>query len=366
MFHFNQRAFMGVFAIIIALTGCGERQMNAAFAPSGDFALAAAEADFAKGLTGTGVTHLLQAEDTADSTYIYLADVPNGRTKTFSLRTYSDPIGVTFDRSGATAYVAVDNQFLIIDVATRKILKRISIGGCSAEIAVTPDDKTALVPCGNSLLLISLSGDKVRSEISLSGLSYPTGIAVDSSGKTAYVVGNSGMAIVDVPKARQTGTVALPGGACWSGEITGVALVEQLHRAYAATCDQSGDEPLIAVIDTRSNKLLDSINVGTSRQWPIDVVASSTRPFVYVSVQASDGVHGQLVAIDTRTSKVSMSEILSWAPVALAMSPNGTAVFATTWEGTIWFHTDAKGFKKKMQGPICCSAADNGFGHFAD
>jgi hypothetical protein len=27
--------------------------------------------------------------------------------------------------------------------------------------------------------------------------------------------------------------------------------------------------------------------------------------------------------------------------------------------------TDANGFKKKVQGPICCSAADNGFGHFA-
>jgi DNA-binding beta-propeller fold protein YncE len=144
-----------------------------------------------------------------------------------------------------------------------------------------------------------------------------------------------------------------------------VALVEQLHRAYAATCDQSGDEPLVAVVDTHSNKVLTTVNVGTSKQWPIDVVASSSQPFVYVSVQVSDGVHGSIVAIDTRTSKVSMSESLPWAPVALAISPNGKAVFATTWEGTVWFSTDAKGFKKKAQGPICCSAADNGFGHFA-
>jgi DNA-binding beta-propeller fold protein YncE len=339
--------------------------MSAAFAPSGDFALATGGAESAKGLTGTGVTHLLQADDTADSTYIYLADVSNGSKKTFSLRTYTDPIGVTFDRSGATAYVADANEFVTIDVATRKIQSRLSIDGCSSEIAVTPDDKTALVPCGNSLLLISLSEDKVRSEVSLSGLSYPTGIAVDSTGETAYVVGNSGMAIVDIPKARQTGTVALPGGTCWGGEITGVALVEQLHRAYAATCDQAGDEPVIAAVDTQSNKVLNTIDVGTAKQWPIDVVASSKQPFVYVSVQDSDGVHGQIVAIDTRASKVAMSETLSWAPTALAMSPNGKAVFATTWEGTIWFSTDANGFKKKVQGPICCSAADNGFGHFA-
>ena len=188
-----------------------------------------------------------------------------GHEKTFSLWVNSDPIGVTFDRSGATAYVAVANQFLTIDVATRKVRNRFSIDECSAEIAVTPDGKTALVPRGaNSLLLVSLLEHKIQSQISLSGLSYPTGIAVDSSGKSAYVVGNSGMAIIDIPKARQTGTVALPGGSCWTGEITGVALVEQLHRAYASTCDQAGDEPLIAVVDTHSNKLLSTTDVGTA------------------------------------------------------------------------------------------------------
>jgi DNA-binding beta-propeller fold protein YncE len=173
------------------------------------------------------------------------------------------------------------------------------------------------------------------------------------------------MAIVDIARARQTGTVSLPGGECWTGEITGVALVERLHRAFVATCDGSTRQPFVAVVDTLSKRLLKTINVGIAGgEWPIDVVAPSRKPFVYVSVQNADGVHGQLVAIDTTTSTVSKNENLKWAPVALAISPNQSAVFAMTWQGIIWFDIDAKGFSDKAQGPVGVEGVDEGFGHF--
>jgi DNA-binding beta-propeller fold protein YncE len=364
MLRLKRPACVSTCGVIFALSGCGGGQMDAGRPPSNADASIAGGMLSASELAGTGVTHMLEADNTADNTYIYLEDAGHPARR-FNLQDNSNPIGVTFDPTGTTAYVAVSTQFLSIDVATRKILHRVSIHGCAAKIAVTPNGKTALVPCGSSLLLIALPETKVRANIALSRLTSPTGVAVDSSGTTAYVVGNSGMAIVDIARTRQTSTVSLPGGTCWTGEITGVALVEQLNQAYAATCDQASGEPLVAVVDTHSHRLLKTINVGTNgKEWPIDVVASSKHPFVYVSVQDSDGVHGQLVAIDTRTSTVSQNESLQWAPAALAVSPNQSAVFAMTWEGIVWFHTDAKGFNEKEQGSVGIAGADDGFGQF--
>ena len=105
----------------------------------------------------------------------------------------------------------------IIDVTKGKIVAKVITTGCGATLALTPDGKTAVAdnPCNDSVVLVSLRSRKVRASVPLTGLSNPTGLALDSTGKTAYVVGNGGMAIVDIQHARQIAGVPLPGGSCW-------------------------------------------------------------------------------------------------------------------------------------------------------
>lgn len=319
-----------------------------------------------------GARFLLEAVDTASETYLDLVGVPSGPHYTIKTDGYA-PIGVAFGRSGKTAYAwfgTYDRSnkavLAIIDVTKGKIVAKVITTGCGATLALTPDGKTAVAdnPCNDSVVLVSLRSRKVRASVPLTGLSNPTGLALDSTGKTAYVVGNGGMAIVDIQHARQIAGVPLPGGSCWQDSVTGVALAEGQRRAYAATCDQTKDAPLVAVVDTQSHRLVQTIDVGNGgAEWPLAVVASTRRPYVYVAVANFDGVTGQLVAIDTRTKRVSKNEALSWAPAALAMSSNGEAVFATTWQGVVWFDTAPGGFQSGGSG-LCCASDVDGFGSF--
>ncbi|MBV9234143.1 MAG: YncE family protein [Candidatus Eremiobacteraeota bacterium] len=322
---------------------------------------------------GTGASLLFEAEDTGSNAYLYLAKLPKGPTYTLATAAYA-PVGVAFNHSGTTAYAWYGNYYGsfaaeldMIDVSNGKLVRTMPANGCGGSLALTPDETNAVADdsCENAVQLFSLPSLKIRATVGLNGLNNPTGVAIDASGKRAYVAGNGGIAIVDIPRARQTGIVPVPGGSCWNGAITGIALVQKLSWAYAATCDQASEQPLVAVVNTRSQKLVETINVGdAAKEWPLAVAASAAHHYVYVSVENSDGIHGELSAIDTRSDTVTKIERLPWSPNAVAMSPNDNAVFATTWRGTVWYSVGPGGFKGRENGPICCQTALAAFGDF--
>ncbi|MBV9057341.1 MAG: hypothetical protein JO351_11980 [Candidatus Eremiobacteraeota bacterium] len=322
---------------------------------------------------GTGASLLFEAQDTGSNAYLYLAKLPHGPTYTLTTAAYA-PVGVAFNRAGTTAYAWYGNYYGsfaaeldVINVSDGKLVGTMPANGCGGSLALTPDETVAVADdsCENAVQLFSLPSLKITATVGLNGLNNPTGVAIDAFGKKAYVAGNGGIAIVDIRHARQTGIVTLPGGSCWLGAITGIALVQRLSRAYAATCDQSNEQPLVAVVDTRSQKLVKTINVGNAaKEWPLAVAAAALHHYVYVSVENSDGIHGELSAIDTRSDTVTKIKPLSWSPDAVAMSPNDTAVFATSWRGAVWYSLGPGGFKGKEKGPICCQTAVAAFGDF--
>ena len=322
---------------------------------------------------GTGASLLFEAQDTGSNAYLYLAKLPKGPTYTLTTAAYA-PVGVAFNHAGTTAYAWYGNYYGsfsaeldAIDASNGKLVGTAPANGCGGSLALTPDETIAVADdsCENAVQLFSLPSLKITATVGLNGLNNPTGVAIDASGKKAYVAGNGGIAIVDIRRARQTGIITVPGGSCWLGAITGIALVQRSSRAYAATCDQANEEPLVAVVDTRSQKLIKTIDVGNAaKEWPLAVAASALHHYVYVSVENSDGIHGELSALDTRTNTVTKIEKLSWSPNAVAMSPNDSAVFATTWRGTVWYSVGPGGFKGKQKGPICCQTALAAFGNF--
>jgi DNA-binding beta-propeller fold protein YncE len=366
-------SFVAGAILLLSSAGCGSRQSTLPSGLIGTGSAAITPGNDAKAmLRGTGASLLVEAEDSGSGGYLDIATLPSGPNYSLAAADFA-PVGVAIARSGKTAYAWYGQyygpskaRFVWIDIATGKISHKLATTGCGGNIALTPDE-TAVVaadPCDTAMLVFSLKSRRIAAKVALTGLTNPSGIALDSTGKTAYVVGNSGMAIVDVPHARQIAAISLPGGTCWQDTIIGVALGNAGRNAYAATCDGSSKVPVIAVVDTRTRKLVQTIKVGPGAEWLADVIASPRHPYVYASVENSDGVDGEIVAINTHSNTVTKTESVHWSPEALAMSPNGNAVFATTWEGAVWYDVGPHGLKGQEHGPICCSTAEAGFGAF--
>jgi YVTN family beta-propeller protein len=239
----------------------------------------------------------------------------------------------------------------VIDVATRKVLKKIPVGSDPEEfdlsqdgqhlfvsnedvktassvnigsgkvehivplsqepegVALTPDGKMLVVTCetGGDVFFIDVATFKVKGQIKVGP--RPRSVAFVNGGKLAVIPSESAgnLYVVDTSEIKLVNTVALPKGS----RPMRVRVSADGSKLYAST----GRGGSVAVVDTKSFAVLNNITVG-KRPWGI--VLSPDGKYLF----AANGPSNDVSVVDLAAGK----EI---AKVKAGTSPWGLAVVKT-------------------------------------
>ena len=181
----------------------------------------------------------------------------------------SDPEQFALSRDGKRLFVANEDSatLSVVDVASGAIVQRVPVGREPEGVAVTPDGRWVLVTneSDNSVSIIDTGTLKIVKSVHVG--KRPRDVAFSPDGHTAYVTGE-----FDASVYRMT----VPGGAPVERVLElrkearpmGIILDSKRDRLYVST----GRGGTVAVIDSKSHKLLSEVQVGT-RPWGIALSA---------------------------------------------------------------------------------------------
>ena len=223
----------------------------------------------------------------------------------------SDP--EEFDISQDGRHLFVSNEDVktasFVDIANGKVERIVSLSQEPEGVAVTPDGKTLVVTCetGGDVFFIDVATFKVKGQIKVG--SRPRSVAFLEGGKLAVIPSESAgnLYVVDTGQIKVVKTVALPKGS----RPMRVRASADGSKLYAST----GRGGSVAVVDAKSFALLDNIAVG-KRPWGI--VLSPDGKYLF----AANGPSNDVSVVDLATNK----EI---AKVKAGDSPWGLAVVKT-------------------------------------
>ena len=165
------------------------------------------------------------------------------------------------------------NKAYIIDVATLKLIKSITVDTAPEHLAITPDSRYYYQgnPDGDSVSIIDLVSLKRLKNIE--GFAEPLNITMLPDGSKAYVanMGAHWVGVIDVKRHELLKKIRIgkvperskldPGK--FLGEINGISnatITKDGRYLYAA----DGDMGIVGVIDTREDKLITTIKVGAN------------------------------------------------------------------------------------------------------
>jgi len=226
------------------------------------------------------------------------------------------------------AYVnARGRGVIVIDATTNTVIgEPLSIDGYGYKVAVRPDESHIYVatcwPSAGMVLEIYPPTNTVTSIVSVDG--YPEDLAVSADGRRIYVVGHpvysnqppGSVTVIDAVSKAVIGE-AIPVG---HGPL-GVAVTPDGARAYIT----NGDDGTLSVIDTATNTVTETIDVGTF-PWKIAVGKTPRGVRGYVTMHAEE--NGSVAVIDTMANApVGEPIVVGRLPAGVALSPDGSLLY---------------------------------------
>ena len=160
------------------------------------------------------------------------------------------PNRIVFHPDGRTAWVVYDksHDLGVIDAESRKLLKRVRIGGNPYNLAFTPD--------GRHLLVLDWASDKSTDEVifydRVEVSTWPAHAIFSRDGKLLYVSGETAGDLTVIDVAQRTVVARIVHG---GGDAMGLALTADGKTLYAA----AGENKSVLKIDTAANKVLGEI-----------------------------------------------------------------------------------------------------------
>ena len=223
----------------------------------------------------------------------------------------SDPEEFDISADGKQLYVSNEDVKTAssVDIANGKVDHIVPLSQEPEGVAVTPDGKTLIVTCetGGDVFFIDVASFKVKGQLKVGP--RPRSVAFLENGKVAVIPSesNGNLYVIDVAQMKVVNTVALPKGS----RPMRVRVSVDGSKLYAST----GRGGSVAVLDAKRFAVLDNIAVG-KRPWGI--VVSPDGKYLF----SANGPSNDVSVVDLATNK----EI---AKVKAGDSPWGLAVVKT-------------------------------------
>lgn len=174
---------------------------------------------------------------------------------------YQGIINVTATLDGRLGFAVhgESGSLAVIDLTSRKIVKRVALGGLPWRAFASADGRYMVTPNNGDRTVSVISTETLEVVAILPGAADMTGVNFDRDGTTAYVVsrGENKLVVLDLAAMEWLGEIALP-----SSPETAVVTPDG-DKLYVAL-NGSGQ---VAVIDTRSRKLVGTIDDVGAEPW---------------------------------------------------------------------------------------------------
>jgi YVTN family beta-propeller protein len=175
--------------------------------------------------------------------------IPLGRGK---------PNRIVFHPDGKTAWVVYDKgrDLGVIDAETRKLVRRVRIGGNPYNLAFTPDGRRLLVldwssdTSNDEVIFYDLEAKKIEGRVEVS--TWPAHGVFSRDGRFVYVSGETAGDVTVIDVATRTVVTRIVHG---GGDAMGLALTVDGKTLYAA----AGENKAILKIDTATHKVVGEI-----------------------------------------------------------------------------------------------------------
>lgn len=228
---------------------------------------------------------------------------------------------------GRRAYLNTGSFAWVVDTATDKVITTIERGGFPGEIVLTPNGTQALVVGNGAVLAVDTATNAVtKIRIPMA----PVAIALTPDGSEAYVTDlyDNAVQIIDTATDRITGSFTLPtSDPAAAPSLDRLAFSPNGRELYVV------DDGNILVVDTASHRVTHTITVGPGGGEIGQLAVASDGSKLY----AGDGT--RVVVVDTATDKVtttvSLFGIGDDGSGSVALSPDGTTLYATGFTGFI-------------------------------
>lgn len=223
------------------------------------------------------------------------------------------PRGLRVSPDGKTLYVAVSGSpkggpgvdestlppadraadgIAVVDIASRKLVKRLPGGPDPETFALSPDGATIYVSNEDAATASIIDVASARIVATIPVGAEPEGVAASPDGKRVYVTseGKGEVAVIDVAARRVVATLAVgkrPRGAAFSPDGTRAYVTAEVGRT-------------VSMVDVEASRVMKSATIEPNLARPMGVVVSPDGRTVYVST----GRGGAVAVIDATTDSV--------------------------------------------------------------
>jgi YVTN family beta-propeller protein len=248
--------------------------------------------------------------DTA--TFEVVATIPLGRGK---------PNRVMFHPDGRTAWVVYDksHDLGVVDAETRKLVRRVKVGGNPYNVNFTPDGRHLLVldwasdTSTDEVIFYDLQAQKIDGRVEVS--TWPAHSVFSRDGRLLYVSGETAgdLTVIDAGK-REIVARHVHGG----GDAMGLAVTADGKYVYAAT----GENKTVLKIDTATNKPVGTIALpGVVHEATLTLDGR----FLYTTIRKGN----RIVVVDTTTDRIVATIRQKGYPDLVTMEPTGRYALVT-------------------------------------
>jgi len=238
--------------------------------------------------------------------------IPLGRGK---------PNRVVFQPDGRYAWVVYDKSrdLGVVDPETRRLVKRVRIGGNPYNLAFSPDGRYLYVLDWSSevsqdeVIVYDLRGERVEARIEVS--TWPAHAVFSRDGRLLYV---SGETAGDVTVIDTTSRAIVQRIVHGGGDAMGLAVTTDGKRLYAA----AGENKAILKIDTATNRIIGEVSLpGVVHEATLTLDGQ----FLYATLRKTNRV----VVIRTADDKIVATIPQRGYPDLVTMEPSGRYALVT-------------------------------------
>ena len=276
-------------------------------------------------------TETVSIIDTATKSVVTAIQVHGG----FFTAPFTCDARVAFTPNSAEAYVATDSTIAVVTTATNTIISTLA-GSRPGRAAKSPDGASLYVTnsIANTLAVVDTTSNTVTANIAVGDT--PSDVAVTGSGTVAYVAnrGSDTLSVVDLSARHVTATIRLS-DQTYSRTPERLAISPDGAFAYVLAVRHSAerdDVATVAIVNTTTKAIASEIALDADARTT-DIVVNSSGALAYFTTAWPNETRAAVSVLDTSTQTVVANIPVDSNPRSIALSPDGSLAYVTTFGG---------------------------------